>query len=79
MDFETALKTPKKKTCKDMTAEELGEYKRKRIEQSKKWREENKEHVYAKKREWEANNIERVRASKRKYEEKKKLERKQKT
>lgn len=78
MDFETALKTPKKKTCKDMTAEELGEYKRKRIEQSKKWREENKEHVYAKKREWEANNIERVRASKRKYEEKKKLERKQK-
>lgn len=76
MDFETALKTPKKKTCKDMTDEELKEYKRKRAEQSKKWVEENKEHVNAKRKEWIDKNIEKVRASKRKYEEKKKHERK---
>lgn len=76
MSFEEALTAPRRKTCKDMTEQELKAYKKKRAEQSKKWIQENKEHVMKKKKEWEENNIEKVRAYKRKYEEKKKLERK---
>lgn len=75
MSFKEALEAKRRKKCKDMSEEELRIYKKKRAEQSQKWREENKDHVYQKRREWERNNIERVRASKRKYEEKKKMER----
>lgn len=74
MDFESALKNPKRKTCKDMTLEELEEYKRKRREQSKQWIKENWESVYEKKKEWRRNNLDKVRKSARKYEEKKKLQ-----
>lgn len=74
MDFETAIKTPKRKTCKTMTEEELTEYKKKKREETKKWIKDNWEHVYRKKKEWEKKNIEKVRESqkksKKKYKEK---------
>ena len=74
MSFEEALKAPRRKTCKDMTDDEFKEYKRKRAEQTKKWRNEHKEQVQAHRDKWKRNNPEKDRESKRKYEEKKKSE-----
>lgn len=75
MGFEEALKGPRRKTCRDMTDDELKEYKKKRAEQTRKWREEHKEQVQAHREKWKKNNPEKDKESKRKYEEKKKLER----
>lgn len=78
MSFEEALTAPRRKTCKDMTEEELKEYKRKRAEKSKKWREEHKRQFYEKKKEWESKNKDKLKEYRKRYEEKKRLEKQQK-